>query len=316
MVPACRRPWSHEVVTLCDGLVAPDPATALHSPRISRRERGPLVSLRNAKGEQEMTMTSGFKTLALAGTLIAAPFLATASYAATIVGLVDGKTLVWVDPATKKVTGKADIKGAASIVGIDVRPADGMLYAVAADGGIYTVDAKTGATTMKSKLSETLKAGVTVTVDFNPVADRLRIITSEGVNLRVNVDDGKAVVDGPLKFKDGDAQAGKTPKVVAGAYTNSSNPKPAATALYDIDEAGHLLSQAPPNDGILNTIGMLGVKLDGPVAFNIVAKGEDNTAWLVNGGTLYSVDLKTGKATSAGKIEGLSGKLSDIAWID
>jgi len=261
-------------------------------------------------------MTSGFKTLALAGTLIAAPFLATASYAATIVGLVDGKTLVWVDPATKKVTGKADIKGAASIVGIDVRPADGMLYAVAADGGIYTVDAKTGAATMKSKLSETLKAGVTVTVDFNPVADRLRIITSEGINLRVNVDDGKATVDGALKFKDGDAQAGKTPNVVAGAYTNSSNPKPAATALYDIDAAGHLLSQAPPNDGVLNTIGMLGVKIDGPVAFNIVNKGEENAAWLVTGGTLYSVDLKTGKATAAGKLEGIKGKLSDIAWID
>src|SRR5882724_3948511 len=256
------------------------------------------------------------KTLALAGALAASSLLAQAAQAGTIVGLVDGKTLVWVDPATKKVTGKADIKGAASIVGIDVRPADGMLYAVSADGGIYTVDAKTGAATMKSKLSETLKAGVTVTVDFNPVADRLRIITSEGINLRVNVDDGKATVDGALKFKDGDAQAGKTPSVVAGAYTNSSNPKPAATALYDIDAAGHLLNQAPPNDGVLNTIGMLGVKIDGPVAFNIVNKGEDNAAWLVTGGTLYSVDLKTGKATSAGKLEGVTGKLTDIAWID
>jgi hypothetical protein len=223
---------------------------------------------------------------------------------------------VWVDPGTKKVTGKADIKGATSVVGIDVRPADGMLYAVTADGGIYTVDPKSGQATMKSKLSETLKSGVTVTVDFNPVADRMRIITSEGVNLRVNVDDGKATVDGALKFKEGDAQAGKTPKVIAGAYTNSANPKPTATALYDIDEAGHLLMQAPPNDGILNTVGMLGIKLDGPVAFNIVVKGEDNAAWLMNGGTLYSVDLKTGKATAAGKIEGLTGKLSDIAWID
>jgi hypothetical protein len=261
-------------------------------------------------------MKLGLKTLALAGTLAAAQLMASASYAATIVGLVDGKTLVWVDPATKKVTGKADIKGAASVVGIDVRPADGMLYAVTAGGGIYTVDAKTGAATMKSKLSETLKAGATVTVDFNPVADRLRVITSDGTNLRVNVDDGKAIVDGQLKFKDGDAQAGKAPKVVAGAYTNSSNPKPGATALYDIDEAGHLLSQAPPNDGVLNTIGMLGVKLNGATAFNIVARGEDNAAWLVTGGTLYSVDLKTGKATSAGKIEGLSGKLTDIAWLD
>src|SRR5258708_9736909 len=256
------------------------------------------------------------KTLALAGALIASLVAGDAASAASIMGLVEGKTLVWAVPATKKVTGKADIKGATNIVGIDVRPADGMLYAVSADGGIYTLDAKSGAATMKSKLSEALKAGVTVTVDFNPVADRLRIITSEGVNLRVNVDDGKATVDGALKFKDGDAMAGKTPNVVAGAYTNSSSPKPAATALYDIDAAGHLLSQAPPNDGVLNTIGMLGVKIEGPVAFNIVAKGEDNAAWLATGGTLYSVDLKTGKATAAGKLEGIKGKLSDIAWVD
>jgi len=256
------------------------------------------------------------KTLALAGALIASLVASHAASAASIIGLLDGKTLVWVDPATRKVTGKADIKGASNIVGIDVRPADGALYAVTQDGGIYTVDAKTGAATMKSKLSETLKTGVTVTVDFNPVADRLRIITSEGVNLRVNVDDGKVIVDGALKYKDGDAQAGKTPNVIAGAYTSSSNPKPGATALYDIDAAGHLLSQAPPNDGTLNTVGMLGIKLDGPVAFNIVAKGEDNAAWLVTGNTLYSVDLKTGKATAAGKLEGITGKLTDIAWID
>lgn len=263
-------------------------------------------------------MKSAIRTLALAGTLAASSSLmASASYAATIVALVDGKTLAWVDPATKKVTGKADIKGATNVVGIDVRPADGMLYAVTADGGIYTVDAKTGAATMKSKLSETLKAGNTITVDFNPVADRLRIITSEGVNLRVNVDDGKVTVDGPLKWKEGDAMAAKPLKVIAGAYTNSMNPKPTATALYDIDELGHLLSQAPPNDGVINTIGLLGVKIDGPVAFNIVASaGDKNDAWLMVGGTLYSVDLKTGKATSAGKVEGVTGKVTDIAWID
>jgi hypothetical protein len=256
------------------------------------------------------------KMLALAGAILSVSVFANAASAASLIGLVDGKTLVWVDPATRKVTGKADIKGAANVVGIDVRPVDGMLYAVSADSAIYTVDAKTGAATMKAKLSESLKAGVTVTVDFNPAADRLRIITSDGVNLRVNVDDGKVTVDGPLKYKEGDAQAGKTANVIAGAYTNSSNPKPATTALYDIDASGHLLTQSPPNDGILNTVGMLGVKLDGPVAFNIVARGEDNAAWLTTGGMLYSVDLKTGKATAAGKIEGLTGKLTDIAWID
>ena len=47
-----------------------------------------------------------------------------------------------------------------------------------------------------------------------------------------------------------------------------------------------------------------------PIAFNIVAsKGDDNAAWLVTGGALYSVDLKTGKATAAGKLDGVKGKL-------
>src|SRR6478672_2854647 len=113
------------------------------------------------------------KAVALAGALIASIAVAGTANAASIIGLVDGKSIVSIDPATKKVTGKADIKGAASVVGIDVRPADGALYAVTADGGIFTVDAKTGAATMKARLSETLKPG-TISVDFNPVADRMR----------------------------------------------------------------------------------------------------------------------------------------------
>ena len=40
----------------------------------------------------------------------------------------------------------------------------------------------------------------TVTVDFNPVADRLRVIGSDGTNLRANVADGKVVTDGALKL--------------------------------------------------------------------------------------------------------------------
>jgi hypothetical protein len=256
------------------------------------------------------------KTLTLAGALIASSLAVTSAQAAGwIVGLVDGKSIVTIDPMSRKVVSKVDVKGAASILAIDVRPADGMIYAVASDGNIVTIDVKTGQATMKSKLSETLKAGVTVTVDFNPVADRMRLMGSDGTSLRVNVDDGKVTVDGSHKYKDGDA--GKTPRVVAGAYTNSWKGTQ-ATTLYNIDAAtGALVTQAPPNDGILNTVGSLGMAISGPVAFNIVASQPDkNDAWLATGGSLYSVDLKTGKATMAGKIEGLSGTLSDIAWLD
>ena len=256
------------------------------------------------------------KTLTLAGALIASTLAVTSAQAAGwIVGLVDGKSIVTIDPMSRKVVSKVDVKGAASILAIDVRPADGMIYAVASDGNIMTIDVKTGQATMKSKLSETLKAGVTVTVDFNPVADRMRLMGSDGTSLRVNVDDGKVTVDGSHKYKDGDA--GKTPRVVAGAYTNSWKGTQ-ATTLFNIDAGtGALVTQAPPNDGILNTVGSLGMAISGPVAFNIVASQPDkNDAWLATGGSLYSVDLKTGKATMAGKIEGLSGTLSDIAWLD
>jgi len=236
--------------------------------------------------------------------------------AGSIIGLVDGKSLVTIDPASRKVVSKVDIKGAANVLGVDVRPADGMLYGVTADGMIVTIDPKSGQATMKSKLSETLKPGVVATVDFNPVADRLRVMASDGTSHRINVEDGKVTVDGSHKYKDGDTNAAKTPKVIAGAYTNSFKGTQ-ATALYNIDvTTGTLVMQAPPNDGVLNTVGALGVGVEGPVAFNIVGSQEGNAAWLVAGGSLYSVDLKTGKATAAGRIEGVSGMLTDIAWID
>ena len=260
-------------------------------------------------------MHRNFTKAALLGALAASCFAVSAE-AGWIIGLVDGKSIVTIDPATRKVTAKADIKGASNIIGIDVRPADGWVYGVTNDGWIVTIDAKSGQATQKSKLTEMLKAGTVATIDFNPVADRLRVMGSDGTSLRVNVDDGKATVDGSHKFKDGDVNAGKTPKVVAGAYSNAFKGTQ-ATTLYNLDATTNtLVTQAPPNDGVLNTVGELGITLQGPVAFNIVTSGERNDAWLSTGGNLYSVDLKSGKATMAGRIEGLPGKLTDMAWMD
>jgi uncharacterized protein DUF4394 len=263
-------------------------------------------------------MFSQVKLLTLAGALAASAFAVTGAEAAgAIIGLVDGKSIVMIDPSTRKVTSQAVIKGADTMIaGIDIRPADGLLYAIANNGVIYTIDPKSGQTKRVSKLSEAWKAGVTTTIDFNPVADRLRVMGSHGVSVRVNPADGKVTIDGGHKYKEGDANAGKTAKIIAGAYTNSKKGA-TATTLYNIDATtGALVTQVPPNDGVLNTVGPLGITLAEPVAFNIVADGDRNNAWLTTGGVLYSVDLTSGKATMAGKIEGLNGKLVDIAWID
>jgi WD40 repeat protein len=251
--------------------------------------------------------------LKLTLTAIAALSLAHSAQAQTVVALTGDNTLAMVDAKAGKVTGSVKIDGlSGKVLGIDVRPSDGALYALAADGTVATVDPKTGKATMKSKLESTLPSGVMATVDFNPVADRLRVIGSDGTNLRTNVDDGKVTKDAQLKFAEADANKGATPMIVAGAYTNSVK-GPKETALYDIDgKLGVLVKQAPPNDGILNTVGSLGVKAD-DISFDIATDASGaNTGYLMADDTLYTVDVATGKATKVGKISGAKN-VRDIA---
>jgi hypothetical protein len=236
-----------------------------------------------------------------------------AAQAAEVAALTGDNTVSIVDTGKKAVTKTWKIEGVAGkVLGIDVRPADNMLYAVGADGGIYTVDLKTGKATMKSKLEQNVDAKTMVTVDFNPVADRLRLMSNDGTSLRVNVDDGKVTTDGSHKFAETDMHKGEKPNVIAGAYSNSVKGTK-ETALYNIDGTiGALVKQAPPNDGVLNAIGKLGIKVT-TVAFDIWSDGNGkNEAWLMAGDWLHSVDLATGKATPSVQIKGVSG-VRDIA---
>lgn len=235
-----------------------------------------------------------------------------AAAAATAVALVGDKTLVMLDTETRAAGASVEVTGVDMLLGIDVRPSDGMLYGVAANGAVVTIDPATGAATEKSKLSEMLPDGVSASVDFNPVADRLRLVGSDGTNLRANVDDGKVTVDGKLKFDPADANASVTSNVVAVAYTNSVG-KPEKTAMYDIDTQLGLLQQTAPNDGVLATRGALGVEAE-TYAFDIASTADlVNTAWLVAGATLYTVDLESGAAKAAGDITGVDGAIRDLA---
>jgi DNA-binding beta-propeller fold protein YncE len=238
-----------------------------------------------------------------------------ASAQSAIIALTGENNISLINPSSMKVTSSVAAKGVKKLLGIDVRPADNMLYGVTDNGWVVTIDPKTGTVTQKAELSTKPSTNAVVTVDFNPAADRLRIITSDGMNLRANVDDGKVTVDGDLKFAETDMHKGEKPNIVGGAYTNSWKGTK-ETALYDIDATiGALFKQAPPNDGVLAAVGKLGFKPNGPIAFNIVSESEGkNAAWLVSGSTVYSVDLTTGAAKEAGKIQGLKGAVRDIGW--
>jgi hypothetical protein len=259
-----------------------------------------------------MTRTTRLALIAstILGASLAAPLAAQAGMLAALSG---DDTLTMIDTATQKAGKSMKVTGInGKIAGIDVRPADGMLYALTVDGTIYTVD-KDGKATMKSKMDTVLAASAMATVDFNPVADRLRVIGSDGTNLRVNVDDGKTTVDGKLKFAETDMHKGEGPMIVAGAYINSMKGAK-ETTLYDIDsKIGGLIKQAPPNDGVLGAVGKLGV-MPKAIAFDIESGADgSNTGWLLADGALHKVDLATGKASMVGKVTGLSAPVRDVA---
>lgn len=246
--------------------------------------------------------------------LTAATLGVSATQAATAVALVDGNSLVTFDTETRAVASTVEITGVDGVAGIDQRPADMMLYGVTNAGEVVTIDVASGAATVKSTLSEKLPSYDGAIVDFNPMADRLRLMGTDGTNHRVNVDDGSVTVDGSLAFDTADMHAGEAPAIVAAAYTNSFG-KPEATAMYDIDATiVALIQQVSPNDGTLAAVGKLGIDGGSNYAFDIHATEDlTNTAYLVVDNALYTVDLETGAAASVGEIEGVDGTITDIA---
>lgn len=248
----------------------------------------------------------------LLATLSATALMTGLAQAQMVTALVGPDLLVTFDAKTGKKVSSAPITGlSSSVVGIDVRPATGMLYAVSADGTVATLDSATGKALPKTKLDKAVPQGH-VTVDFNPVADRLRVMGSDGTNLRANVEDGTTTVDGKLAFKSDDAHAGKTAQIVAGAYINSVKGSK-ETALYDIDISGAFLKQAPPNDGILNSLGTIGVKAD-IIAFDIYSNGTENWGFVVQGKVLSRINLANGELSKVAELQDLDGKpVRDIA---
>jgi hypothetical protein len=260
-----------------------------------------------------MAFTTGFARLGGASLLALSIGMASAE-AATLVGLTADNRLVKIDTATMAASAPMAISGADQVIGIDVRPADGKLYGLTATGQLVVIDHMSGKATPGSMVSEKVALGPRPVVDFNPVADRLRVIAADGVSLRINVDTGATIVDKPLNYDAADASSGKKPAVAAGAYTNSMKGAK-ATELFHVEGAtGGLVLQNPPNDGVLKTRGMVGITGAPDVVMDIANEGEGkNTAWLIGGGTLYTIDLASGKATQVGAVKGMTGKLVDIA---
>ncbi|MEO5820048.1 MAG: DUF4394 domain-containing protein [Vicinamibacteraceae bacterium] len=201
------------------------------------------------------------------------------------------------------ILGTATLSGlqlAEQLVGIDMRPADGQLYGVGSTSRLYLLNAITGAATQIGPVFPQLLSGTRFGVDFNPMVDRLRIVSDDEQNFRINPNTGGlSGVDSNL-----------TPAGTVGAAAYSNNVDgTGATLLYDIDAGSDQLliqGQVPPgpNTGVLTAVGPLGVNTSSDVAFDI--SPFDNTAFaaLNVGGIagLYTINLTTGAAAPIGTI--------------
>lgn len=250
--------------------------------------------------------------------LVAVAGLAGLAQAEGIVGLTLNNEIVRFDSASPSATfGTVAVSGLQAgerLLGIDFRPMTGQLFGLGSDSRMYTINVVTGAATqVGTGQFSTLLNAANYGFDFNPTVDRIRVTGSNGQNLRLNpLTGGVAAVDTNLAYAAGDPNANVTPMVVGSAYTNNFNGA-TTTTLYNLDLAtGALVTQNPPNNGTLNTVGAIGVSFDMNTGFDISSQTGVAFASLNAGGItrLYTINLATGAATLVGSV---GAGLSDIS---
>lgn len=194
-------------------------------------------------------------------------------------------------PVSKTITG---LQASENIMGIDMRPVTGQLYALGSSSRLYTINMSSGAAVMVGTLPLVpALAGTSFGFDFNPTVDRIRVVSNTGQNLRLHPETGL------VAFNDGALNPG-TPDISAAAYTNNF-PGATTTALFDIDATtDKLYKQDPPNNGTLTEVGALGVNVDTNSGFDIGGRSNLAYALLTVGSAtkIYTINLTTGAATA------------------
>lgn len=238
---------------------------------------------------------------------------------------VSNKIGVIPDPENPAVvTGPYNITGMAAgqtMECIDYRPATGELYGLAYNAStqqaqLYTISQTTAlATPVGAPLTLALVPGQTG-FDFNPTVDRIRVVSANGSNYRINPNTGAlAATDGNLAFALSDVNSAQTPSCIASAYTRSYFASE-ITTLYNIDLGLNILtSQTPPNAGTQNTIGSLdaafhvGNSTTAGFDFYYDDASQTETGYVAantnnNNDSLYTINVSTGALTNKGPIGG------------
>ncbi|MDP3225087.1 MAG: DUF4394 domain-containing protein, partial [Rubrivivax sp.] len=177
---------------------------------------------------------------------------------------------------------------------------------------LYTQDTNTARVAPVGSAAHLALTGQHCGVDFNPAADRIRVVSDSGLNLRLHPDTGAlAATDPPLARAAG--HTGAALRIAGAGYTyNKSNDKLttnfaidlAAGALVMQGTAEGVLPAVSPNTGQITVVGALGTGALDDASFDITDTDNTALAALRSGGRtrLHLVDLKSGRATLLGSV--------------
>ncbi|MDF2096072.1 DUF4394 domain-containing protein [Aquibaculum arenosum] len=218
----------------------------------------------------------------------------------------------------RRLANVEDLRGL--LLALDRRPSDGRIYAL------------TGLTEMTDRMSLLpLPPGATRSADFrqqvnevgldlplpenaliafDPVQDNLRAVTPSGRSFRVDPESGALQADVSLSLWDGRGR----PRLSAIAYARGL-PDARQAPLYLLDVGQRALHVEDPREpGRVEYIGALGIDLRELSAFRIFSTPErGDTAILVDGHRIYTVDLLTGRAWDRGSFGAQDLVITDMA---
>lgn len=224
----------------------------------------------------------------------------------TAYALGDANRLLRFDTAAPgRILARATISGLQAgekLVGIEVRPSNGLLYALGSTSRVYRVDPTTGRATAlgNGRFSPTLDGRV-FGLDVDPLTDELHVAGDTGQHLRIDLDSGAVIaVEPPLQYFLNDPAFGRTPAIDGVAFTNADQP-----GMYVLDSARDSLAVLQQGDE-LYTIGNVGVPIEPLLGFDVSAEGLPFVALRaddgVDGSVLATINLRTGKLQPLGSI--------------
>jgi len=157
-----------------------------------------------------------------------------------------------------------------TMVSIAFRPKTRQLYGIGRDSRLYIINTSTGAATQvgNGPFVPGLSAD-SFGFTFDPVTDRMRVLSETGENLLVNPDTGAVITvfDKPA-YIPGDMRAGTVRLEFGGLAYRNNFPSPNTTTLYALDteqyvsQSTYLVEFVPAESGKIKTVGRVGSTAD------------------------------------------------------